>query len=81
MDKTLEEQLKQVAFMISNDGNLNEETRNSLLELVAAVNREPSGGNLEALSIVLDKLADATRYNSALRTMKTIEAKSQEATI
>lgn len=72
----LEEILRQIAEMIIDDPNLDEEQKDDLTELIAEVRMDPTPANLEVLSIVLKKLGDYSKYLGALETINDIKARS-----
>jgi len=75
----LDEQLKNLAKLVQDDPNLNDEVRENVLALIEEVTLHPTPGNLRTLSVVFDKLGDATKYLGALRTMKQVESAAQPA--
>lgn len=72
----LDEILKQIAEMIVDDPNLDDEQKNDLTELIGEVMMNPTAANIEVLSIVLKKLGDYSRYLGALETINNIKATS-----
>ncbi len=59
---------------VQDDTNLDDETRDSVVELINLVIADPSADNLRALALVLEKLGDTTTYLSALETIGTMKA-------
>lgn len=70
----LDEILTQIAEMIVDDPNLDDEQKNDLTELIGEVKMNPTAANIEVLSIVLKKLGDYSRYLGALETINNIKA-------
>lgn len=79
MGPKLEDYLNEISIRVESDANLIPETKQNIVEAIAAVSADPTPDNLDALAILLDKMQDATKYISALRTMKEVEATSQHA--
>lgn len=59
------------------DDDLHEEIKNQIVEMAKAVQDDPSAGNVEALGIVIDKLADMNKYLSAKATLEGLELKQK----
>lgn len=76
----LEETLNEIATMVEHDVNLDEETRENILEVIAQVAADPSPKNIEVLALLIEKLGDVTRYVGALQTIKGLEAESAQKT-
>ncbi len=66
--------LTQISDQIQSDPNLDDEVKDSTMELIGLVIADPSADNLRALAIVLEKLGDSVQYLSSLETLKNLEA-------
>jgi hypothetical protein len=70
----LEDILKNITQLVENDNNLSNEIKDDMQELVTEVLMSPTPANLNALALVLEKLRDANKYLSSIRTLKDFEA-------
>lgn len=66
--------LNQLIAQVQDDPNLIQEMKDSTIELIDLVAKDPTPDNLRALAIVIEKLGLATQYLSALETVETIKA-------
>lgn len=66
--------LNQLIAQVQDDPNLTQEMKDSTIELIDLVTKDPTPDNLRALAIVIEKLGLATQYLSALETVETIKA-------
>lgn len=73
---TLEETLNEIQNLIDHDPNLDQEARENIAELLAQVSADPTPANLDVLAMVVEKLSDATRYISAVQTIKNLGAEA-----
>lgn len=69
----IQKQLASLLEKIRQDDSLGEDLQNNLTDLIAATSADPTPGNLEALSIVLQKLADANKYMAAMTSIQNIQ--------
>lgn len=72
----LDETLRNISQLVETDTNLNEELRSDIKELLEEVNSDPTPANLRVLATVLEKMSDATKYISALKTLSNFGAQS-----
>lgn len=70
----LQDVLNKLLTQVQDDPNLSDEMKDSTMELITLVVKDPTPDNLRALAIVLEKLGDTTRYLSALETIETVKA-------
>ncbi len=69
----LQKQLTSLLAQVRQDDSLGEELQNNLTDLITAASADPTPGNLEALAIVFQKLADANKYMAAMTTIQNIQ--------
>lgn len=60
---------------IMNDDDLQDEIKDELVKLVQDVIADPTPGNVEALSILMDKFADANKYLAAKTSLQGLKLK------
>jgi len=75
----LDDSLKNISELVEKDVNLTEELRQDALDLISEVHSDPTPANLRVLATVLEKMSDATKYISALRTLGSFEAQPATA--
>ena len=69
----LQKQLTHLMEQVRQDDSLGEDLQNNLTDLITAASADPTPGNLEALAIVFQKLADANKYMAAMTTIQNIQ--------
>lgn len=69
----LQKQLTSLLEKVRQDDSLGEELQSNLTDLITAASADPTPGNLDALSIVLQKLADANKYMAAMTSIQNIQ--------
>lgn len=69
----LQKQLTSLLEKVRQDDSLGQELQDNLTDLITATSADPTPGNLEALSIVLQKLADSNKYMAAMTSIQNIQ--------
>lgn len=69
----IQKQLVSLLAEVRKDDSLGEGLQNNLTDLITATSADPTPGNLEALSIVLQKLGDANKYMAAMTAIQNLD--------
>ncbi len=69
----LQKKLEEMLIMVQGDDGIDEDLKTSLVDLITATASDPTAGNLEALAIVMKKVADANKYMGAMTMIQNIE--------
>ncbi len=71
----LKEVISALIEQVMQDEDLHEEIKNQIVEMAQEVLDDPTSGNIKALGIVIDKLADMNKYLSAKATLDGLKLK------
>lgn len=77
MAQTTQQLLDKLIEDISSDQGIELGLKEQLTELINAVSIDPTAGNLEALAIVMDKLADVNQYREAMISLQNLRLNSE----
>lgn len=71
----LKETITALIDQVMEDDDLHEDIKNQIVEMAQGVLDDPTSGNIKALGIVIDKLADMNKYLSAKATLDGLKLK------